>query len=105
MGNHFIELDKDSSGNVYLVIHTGSRNLGQQVCRYYQSLAVEYCNIKSEEIKDKTEQLIAEYKEALRHKEIKDAIRELREKFSSAKRFQMICVIWKVLTEMTIYMI
>lgn len=30
-GNHFIELDKDDEGNVYLVIHTGSRNLGKQV--------------------------------------------------------------------------
>lgn len=85
-GNHFIELNKDSEGNVYLVIHTGSRNLGQQVCRHYQAIAVDDCNVKSEEVKAKTEQLIAEYKEALRHKEIKDAIRELREKFASAKK-------------------
>lgn len=85
-GNHFIELNKSESGDVYLVIHTGSRNLGQQVCRYYQAMAIEDCNIKSEEIKAKTEQLIAEYKEALRHKEIKDAIRELRGKFASAKK-------------------
>ena len=85
-GNHFIELNKDSEGNVYLVIHTGSRNLGQQVCRYYQAIAVDDCNVKSEEVKAKTEQLIAEYKESLRHKEIKDAIRELREKFASAKK-------------------
>lgn len=85
-GNHFIELDKDEYNGLYLVIHTGSRNLGQQVCRYYQAMAIEDCNIKSEEIKTKTEQLIVEYKEALRHKEIKDAIRELREKFASAKK-------------------
>lgn len=85
-GNHFIELNKDSDGCVYLVIHTGSRNLGQQVCRYYQSIAVADCNVKSEEVKAKTEQLIAEYKESLRHKEIKDAIRELRAKFALAKK-------------------
>lgn len=85
-GNHFIELNKSESGDVYLVIHTGSRNLGQQACKYYQKLAVEDCNVKSEEVKSKSEQLIAEYKEALRHKEIKDAIRELREKFASAKK-------------------
>lgn len=85
-GNHFIELNKSESGDMYLVIHTGSRNLGQQVCKYYQKLAVEDCNVKSEEVKSKSEQLIAEYKEALRHKEIKDAIRELREKFASAKK-------------------
>ena len=34
-GNHFIELDKDSEDNIYLVIHTGSRNLGKQVWSYY----------------------------------------------------------------------
>lgn len=85
-GNHFIELNKSESGDVYLVIHTGSRNLGQQVCHYYQAMAIEDCNVKSEELKAKTEQLIEEYKAALRHKEIKDAIRELRSKFASAKK-------------------
>lgn len=38
-GNHFIELDEDEDGNVYLVIHTGSRNLGVQVAKYYQQQA------------------------------------------------------------------
>jgi RNA-splicing ligase RtcB len=85
-GNHFVSIECASDGTNYLLIHTGSRNLGQQVCRYYQSLAIEDCNIKSEEIKAKTEQLIAEYKEALRHKEIKDAIRELREKYSVVEK-------------------
>ena len=40
-GNHFIELDRDEEGNLYLVIHTGSRNLGLQVAEYYQKLAYE----------------------------------------------------------------
>lgn len=39
-GNHFIELDKDESGLFYLVVHTGSRNLGKQVAEIYQQLAV-----------------------------------------------------------------
>ena len=38
-GNHFIEVGKDNQDNVYLMIHTGSRNLGKQVAEYYQSLA------------------------------------------------------------------
>ena len=38
-GNHFIELDKDENGDVYLVIHTGSRSLGKQVAEYYQERA------------------------------------------------------------------
>ena len=36
-GNHFIEIDRDSDGTNYLVIHTGSRNLGHQVASFYQS--------------------------------------------------------------------
>jgi RNA-splicing ligase RtcB len=38
-GNHFIEVDKDDEGHLYLVIHTGSRNLGVQIATYYQELA------------------------------------------------------------------
>lgn len=38
-GNHFIELDVDSSGNYYLIVHTGSRHLGQVVCKHYQKIA------------------------------------------------------------------
>ncbi len=34
-GNHFIEIDKASDGTNYLIIHTGSRNLGKQVAEYY----------------------------------------------------------------------
>lgn len=38
-GNHFIEIDISESGQLYLVVHTGSRNLGKQVAEYYQDLA------------------------------------------------------------------
>lgn len=38
-GNHFIELDKDEDGFIYIVIHSGSRNFGLQVANYYQKLA------------------------------------------------------------------
>ena len=38
-GNHFIEIDKDDEDNLYLVIHTGSRNLGAQVCELYMKVA------------------------------------------------------------------
>ena len=40
-GNHFIEVDKAADGTKYLVIHTGSRNLGKQVAEIYQRLAVD----------------------------------------------------------------
>lgn len=39
-GNHFIEIDEDDEGNKYLVIHTGSRNLGTQVAKYHQFTAI-----------------------------------------------------------------
>lgn len=38
-GNHFLELDRDRKGNIWLIIHSGSRNLGLQVCRYHQNAA------------------------------------------------------------------
>jgi len=40
-GNHFIELGKDEEENLYLVVHSGSRNLGKQVCEHYQNLAAD----------------------------------------------------------------
>jgi len=45
-GNHFIELDKDDEDRIYLVVHSGSRNLGKQVCDYYQKAAAEKLNRK-----------------------------------------------------------
>jgi tRNA-splicing ligase RtcB len=38
-GNHFIEVNKDKNGSLYLVVHSGSRHLGKQVADYYQKLA------------------------------------------------------------------
>lgn len=84
-GNHYLELDKDSFGNIYLCIHSGSRNLGQQVCRYYQKMAVDDCNGKYAK-KHEIELLIAEYKKDSQHKKIQEAIRELREKHSNIEK-------------------
>lgn len=43
-GNHFIELDEDEQGCKYLVIHSGSRNLGVKVCNFFQHLAKKNVN-------------------------------------------------------------
>lgn len=43
-GNHYIEIDKDDQGALYLVIHSGSRHLGISVAKYYQKCAVKHCN-------------------------------------------------------------
>lgn len=47
-GNHFIEIDKDDEGNLYLVIHTGSRNPGLRVAEYYQKMAYKSCGGKTQ---------------------------------------------------------
>ncbi len=41
-GNHFIELDRDDDGTLYLIIHSGSRQLGSDVAKYYQDAAYRY---------------------------------------------------------------
>ena len=48
-GNHFIELDKDDDGRLWLVVHSGSRNLGKQVAEYYQKAAAK--NLEKKRIK------------------------------------------------------
>jgi len=76
-GNHFIEIDVASDGCKYLVIHSGSRNLGKQVAEYYQNLAIDLNKGKEEYFK-KREKLIREYKAEGRRKEIQKALKELR---------------------------
>lgn len=83
-GNHFIELDIDDEGNKYLVIHTGSRNLGKQVADYYQDLAIQLCSGK-EEMFSKKEEIIKEYKEQGRKAEIQEALKELEKEYQSNK--------------------
>ncbi len=75
-GNHFIEVDCAKDGTHYLVIHSGSRNLGKQVAEYYQKLAVELHSGK-EEYFAKKDALIAEYKAAGRRQEIQEALKNL----------------------------
>ncbi len=79
-GNHFIEIDADEEGNKYLVIHTGSRNLGVQVCNNYQKIAVGI-HIGKEELWKEEQKIITEYKAAGRRKEIQETIKELRRNF------------------------
>lgn len=80
-GNHFIEIDVGANDRKFLVIHTGSRNLGKQVAEYYQNLAVELMQGK-DELYSKQEQLIAKYKAQGRRSEIQAAIKELHKNFN-----------------------
>ena len=76
-GNHFIEIDQAADGTKYLVIHSGSRNLGKQVAEFYQRLAIDLSKGK-EEYFARRDALIAEYKAAGHRKEIEKALKELR---------------------------
>lgn len=80
-GNHFIEIDIDEDNNKYLIIHTGSRNLGKQVAEYYQELANQLCNYNISEYKEKQQELIKKYKEQGRKQEIQSALMKLKEKY------------------------
>lgn len=83
-GNHFIEIDVDDEGNKYLVIHTGSRNLGKQVADYYQNLAIELCSGKEEMFKRK-EEIIRTYKEQGRKEKIQSALIDLEKEYKKNK--------------------
>ncbi len=75
-GNHFIEVDQAANGSNYLIIHSGSRNLGKQVAEYYQNLAIELCSGK-EELAVLRDKIITEYKAAGRQNEIQNALQSL----------------------------
>lgn len=85
-GNHFIEVDVDDCGNYYLVIHSGSRNLGKQVADYYQRLAIERHYGSAEEFATRRNQIIRELKEQGREKEIGEALAALEKEHSSRER-------------------
>ena len=72
-GNHFIELDRDDDGRLYLVVHTGSRHLGKQVAEYYQKAAAKDLQSKTKDINA----LIAELKRQGREKDIQTELRAL----------------------------
>ena len=70
-GNHFIEIDKDDDDNKYLVIHSGSRNLGVKVCEKWQKLAIEEGKKKNDPRFELIARLKAEHKEKLIQQELK----------------------------------
>lgn len=79
-GNHFIEIDRSSDGTFYLVIHTGSRNLGKQVAEIYQGLAIDLAKGKDKFFAQK-EEIIAVYKSLGRKKEIQSKLKELEREY------------------------
>ncbi|MDD4388686.1 MAG: RtcB family protein [Bacilli bacterium] len=68
-GNHFIEIGVDQQQNKYLMIHSGSRNLGYQVAAYYQQLAIKTCKkiVPEENLPDDLCYLVDENKNRYLH--------------------------------------
>lgn len=79
-GNHFIEVDVDESGNKYLVIHSGSRNIGKQVAEIYQQMAIYDLSGKCD-LEAESQKLIEDYKKTGRQKDIQRGLEELKRKF------------------------
>ena len=78
-GNHFIEVDVASDGTKYLVIHSGSRNLGKQVAELYQQMAIDLHKGIGVYLETR-EEIIRTYNEQGRNKEIQKALKELKDK-------------------------
>lgn len=81
-GNHFIEVDSSDDGSLYLVIHSGSRNLGTQVAKHYMEEGVEALRIKnSNELGD----IINECKATGNEKQISNRVKECLERQTLSK--------------------
>ena len=81
-GNHFIEIDSDEEGNKYIVIHSGSRNLGTQVAEFYQKIAVDL-NLGKEDYYKQRDEIIRTYKEQGRRSEIQTTLKALEREFEA----------------------
>jgi len=83
-GNHFIEIDASSDGTKYLIIHSGSRNLGKQVAEIYQNIAIEQ-HKGTDNYKNDRIEIISSLKELGEFDKIQPALDALRKKRNQAK--------------------
>ena len=78
-GNHFIEANKDGDGNIYIVVHSGSRHLGLEIANFYQEAAFKaLTSYNHEEIETAIEKLKADG----RQKEIQAVLKSMKSKHS-----------------------
>lgn len=85
-GNHFIEINKDEEDNHYLVVHTGSRNLGKQVAEIYQDIADEHCNKAKENKERERQELINKLKREGKQKEIQKELERFQKEYKEIKK-------------------
>ncbi len=81
-GNHFIEIDADADGSKYLIIHSGSRNLGTQVAEFYQGIAVDL-SLGKEDYFKKRDEIIRTYKETGRRSEIQATLKKMADEWEN----------------------
>lgn len=74
-GNHFIEVDRDGDGALYVVVHSGSRHLGVEVAGYYQEAGYRELNRTDPA---SVEALTARLKAEGRDREIRKELRKLK---------------------------
>lgn len=85
-GNHFLEINESNIGQRYLVVHSGSRNLGKQVADIYQDIADEHCNRTISERNLLKKELIKKLKDQGKSNEIQKALEEFN-KQNTEKNF------------------
>lgn len=78
-GNHFIEADKDDEGNIYIVIHSGSRHLGLEIANYYQEAAYKSLTSYSPE---EIQAVVSSLKAEGRKREIESALKAMKSKIT-----------------------
>lgn len=88
-GNHFIEIGRNREGELWLFVHTGSRNLGLEVCKYYQEVAVQYIKSGKCDLDAKRKELIENLKRQGRQKEISKALIKFNEEHNPAINEEM----------------
>ena len=74
-GNHFIEVDRDDEGQLYVIVHSGSRHLGVEVAKYYQEAGYKALSQPDD---NAVQNLIAEPKASGRQKEIQKELKRLK---------------------------
>ena len=82
-GNHFIEIAKDSNNDKYLLIHSGSRNLGKQIADYYQKVAIK--NTRAKYNRNHLEEQIEKLNQKEQTKEVKSKIKRYKRKINDKK--------------------
>ena len=82
-GNHFIEANRDDDGNIYVVVHSGSRHLGLEIANFYQEAAYKSLSSYSRE---EIDEVIRQLKDEGRQSEIQDKLGEMKAKKSSVPK-------------------